>query len=93
MTPEEKKLIELLKEYEQWEADLISEDKMWWPFTKNDVLTGEVYDKMLVLQEKRNSLLSSFNSRTRIECSLDAQQCQQECKHKNNRAECPFTKL
>lgn len=51
-------LRELLKRYRQWEADLISTNKMWWPFQEDDVLTGEVYNTMLELQERRNQLLS-----------------------------------
>lgn len=57
--PATSEAIKLLKEYEQWEADLISSDKMWWPLAKDDVLTGDVYEKMLVLQEKRNKILRS----------------------------------
>jgi hypothetical protein len=49
--------LDLLKEYEQWEADIISEDKLWWPNRAQDVLRGPLYDKMLELQEKRNELL------------------------------------
>ena len=26
-------------------------------------------------------------------CSLDEQQCQQECEHKNDRTKCPFTEV
>ena len=51
------KLKNLLKEYEQWEADLINEDKLWWPHVAEDFLRGPLYDKMLDLQSKRNSLL------------------------------------
>lgn len=51
------KLKKLLKEYEQWEADLINEDKLWWPNVAKDFLRGPLYDKMLDLQSKRNDLL------------------------------------
>lgn len=57
MTREEK-AIELLKEYEQWEADIIAEDKLWWPHRAKDVFTGPLYDKMLELQRKRNAILN-----------------------------------
>lgn len=46
----------LLLEYEQWEADIIAEDKLWWPHRAQDVLRGPLYDKMLELQQKRNEL-------------------------------------
>ena len=51
-------LKELLKEYEQWEADLISDNQMWWPYAEKDAISGKTYHKMLELQEKRNQLLN-----------------------------------
>lgn len=57
---ERKDVYSLLKDYEQWEADLISDDRLWWPNREKDVLRGEIYDRMLKLQEKRNILLSKF---------------------------------
>lgn len=53
----------LLLKYRDWEADLISEDKMWWPFHTGDVITGKIYDKMLELQYERNDLLASYNNK------------------------------
>lgn len=50
-------IIQLLKDYEQWEADIINEDKLWWPNSAKDVMRGHIYDTMLKLQEKRNNLL------------------------------------
>ena len=55
------KAIELLEDYEQWEADLISDNSMWWPYRDKDAVHGKTYDKMLVLQEKRNKVLQSLN--------------------------------
>ena len=55
------KAIELLEDYEQWEADLISDNSMWWPYRDKDAVYGKTYDKMLVLQEKRNKVLQSLN--------------------------------
>ena len=55
------KAIELLRDYEQWEADLISDNSMWWPYRDKDAVHGKTYDKMLVLQEKRNKVLQSLN--------------------------------
>ena len=52
-----KKLMELLKEYEQWEADLIADNAMWWPSVPKDRISGKTYDTMLILQNKRNELL------------------------------------
>lgn len=49
--------INLLKEYEQWEADLIGDNEMWWPYADKDAISGKTYDKMLELQAKRNELL------------------------------------
>ena len=48
---------ELLEEYDRWEADIITEDKLWWPNKAEDVLRGNIYDKMMELQKKRNDLL------------------------------------
>jgi hypothetical protein len=53
----------LLKDYEQWEADIINEDKLWWPNTAQDVMRGKIYDTMMDLQEKRNNLLRRLNCR------------------------------
>lgn len=50
-------MINFLREHERWEADVISEDKLWWPHRVKDVLRGPIYDKMLELQTKRNELL------------------------------------
>lgn len=59
---EVEKYITLLKEYEQWEADLINDNAMWWPNVPKDRISGNTYDKMLELQEKRNDLLKQQNS-------------------------------
>lgn len=53
--------IQLLKEYEQWEADIIAEDKLWWPNRAKDVLSGRLYDTMIELQIKRNIILYPEN--------------------------------
>ncbi len=52
--------IDLLKEYEQWEADLISDNQMWWPNVPKDRISGKTYDKMMELQAKRNKILKAF---------------------------------
>ena len=52
-----KKLVDLLKEYEQWEADLIADNAMWWPSVPKDRISGKTYDTMLILQNKRNELI------------------------------------
>lgn len=52
-------MLSLLKEYEQWEADLISDNEMWWPSVPKDRISGKTYVKMLELQTKRNKLLNS----------------------------------
>lgn len=49
--------IKLLKDYEQWEADLIADNEMWWPYVSKDRISGKTYDKMLELQERRNEIL------------------------------------
>lgn len=52
-------LIGFLKAHEQWEADFIGEDSMWWPQGKNgDVLQGKLYESFLELQSKRNAWLN-----------------------------------
>jgi hypothetical protein len=56
-----KKLVEFLKEYEQWEADLIADNAMWWPSVPKDRISGKTYDTMLILQDKRNELIKSIN--------------------------------
>jgi hypothetical protein len=45
-------LLALLKDYEQWEADIILEQKCW----KDEFvqLTPELYDRMIELQTERN---------------------------------------
>lgn len=57
--PEQVAAIALLKEYEQWEADLIGDNAMWWPYVNKDRISGKTYDKMLELQAKRNELLQA----------------------------------
>ena len=51
-------VLKLLKEYEQWEADLINDNSMWWPHAPQDALFGTTYDKMLELQQKRNRMIA-----------------------------------
>lgn len=48
---------EILKEYEQWESDLLSDNAMWWPYVAKDKISGRTYDKMLELQGRRNKFL------------------------------------
>lgn len=55
-----KKLKDLLVKYEQWEADIISNDAMWWPNKAKDSLPDEIYNTMLELQSERNTLLKRF---------------------------------
>lgn len=51
------KMYRLLKEYEEWEAALIMNDRAW---AEGDMprLTEELYDWLLKLQEKRNAVMS-----------------------------------
>lgn len=51
------RLINVLKGYEQWEADILSEDKLWWPNRALDVFRGPLYTRMMELQEMRNEAL------------------------------------
>lgn len=51
---------ELLKGYEQWEADIISCDEMWWPKSHKDALPNSIYETMLELQNKRNKFFGIF---------------------------------
>lgn len=83
-------LREFLKAHEQWEADFISENSMWWPYREKDALNGKLYEDFLKLQEKRNKLIKADIEDEILICGLDEQQCQQECKHKSNRKNCPF---
>lgn len=55
-----KEAITLLNGYAQWEADIINEDKLWWPNRAKDVLRGKLYNTMIELQKKRNDLLSRY---------------------------------
>lgn len=41
--------IELLEEYDQWEADIIGNDSMWWPNSAKDSMPEEIYEKMIEL--------------------------------------------
>ncbi len=52
----------LLAEYEEWEAELISDNRCWGPEGMNSLpsLTQQLYDKMLELQAKRNEVLDRF---------------------------------
>lgn len=56
------KLADLLKQYGNWEADIIGEDILWWPYSARDVLRGPIYDKMIELQQQRNNLLTEYNT-------------------------------
>lgn len=52
--------IALLKRYEQWEADIISANGLWWPQSAKDAFSGKMYDDMLELQAERNRVLMEF---------------------------------
>lgn len=56
-SPSDSEAVELLKEYDQWEADLINDNAMWWPHAPKDRISGQTYDKMMELQGKRNRIL------------------------------------
>ncbi len=47
--------VALLKEYEQWEADIILENECW--TGQNVRLTDELYERIIALQTKRNVVL------------------------------------
>lgn len=64
MVVENEKLKDLLVKYEQWEADIISNDEMWWPNKAKDSLPDEIYEKMLELQRERNELLKRFTPKS-----------------------------
>jgi uncharacterized protein YwgA len=53
-------LIEVLKRYEQWEANMILEPKCW----KNAYpeLTEELYEELMEIQELRNKALSNVSN-------------------------------
>ena len=46
----------VLEAYEQWEADIILENKCW--TGQNVCLTDELYDRMIELQTMRNAALA-----------------------------------
>ena len=48
----------LLKAYEQWEADIILENKCW--TGQNIQLTDELYERMIVLQGRRNKAIAAL---------------------------------
>jgi hypothetical protein len=50
---------DILKGYEQFEADIIADDAMWSP----DAISGKHYDSMMNLQERRNDFFAKFNNR------------------------------
>lgn len=61
-------LIKLTEGYEQWEADIITNNVFWWPHAEKDALSGKLYDDMLLLQEHRNeakSILQKHNAATK----------------------------
>ena len=47
----------LLEKYEEWEAMMIADNAMWWPYAEKDAMSGKTYDMMLELQAQRNELL------------------------------------
>ena len=51
---------ELLQDYNQWEADIINEDELWWPNRAEDVMRGKIYDTMLELQARRNNFFDTL---------------------------------
>lgn len=50
-------LIEVLKKYEQWEANLIMEDSCW--EGAMPTLTEKLYEELLEIQKLRNEALSN----------------------------------
>jgi len=55
-------LITLLQEWQQWEADLIADNSMWWPYVEKDKISGKTYDKMMDLQTKRKEAIESLTN-------------------------------
>lgn len=54
MTPDP---LEVLRMYEQWEADLIMCDKSWDTYDGLPKLTQELYDRLMEIQAQRNLVL------------------------------------
>jgi hypothetical protein len=53
-------LVKLLKAYEQWEADIILENKCW--TGQNVQLTDDLYERMIQLQAERNRVLGDVGA-------------------------------
>jgi hypothetical protein len=47
---------EVLKKYEDWEAELIRDDRCW-QSGSNPKLTSELWDKLIEIQGQRNKVL------------------------------------
>ena len=58
MKSELEKLINVLKKYEQWEANLIIEDSCW--EGSMPTLTNKLYEELLEIQKLRNDVLSNY---------------------------------
>lgn len=58
MKAELEKLINVLKKYEQWEANLIIEDSCW--EGSLPTLTNKLYEELLEIQKLRNDVLSNY---------------------------------
>jgi hypothetical protein len=52
--------VSVLESYERWEADLILENKSW--TGQNVIITDELYDRLIGLQNQRNTALGRFAS-------------------------------
>jgi hypothetical protein len=56
--------LNLLRQYEVFEAMLLEDNQMWWPSVPKDKISGKTYDMMLELQAKRNELLKTTPCQT-----------------------------
>ena len=67
--------LDLLRQWEQWEADIITDDKAW---PGNEMtINGSHYDKMLELQIKRNEAIKYLTAPDPIcgRCQLPLSRC------------------
>lgn len=80
---------------EQYEMYHVAGGK-WHPCTKEEfeVLAPEYVRIFLIKQQPADPVpVEGKEEEEKIICSLDEQQCQQECKHKSDRTKCPFTQM
>lgn len=56
-------LLDVVRAYEQWEADLVGDNKAWQTEDGLPHLTQELYDELMELQAARNAAIARVEGR------------------------------